>query len=251
MKTSDKILLYSTLSAIGLFVAVDLSLYAKYRSGDILGFETLQEKGYTRHALAGIKWLVIDGPIHTVIRPGETDSLEFDVNKMEDAHVDWFRRGDTLTIVVKNRRVRSAHDNWFSYGDYASVRVYCPPLKGIHINNGVAVLDNEANRKGISASLVIDSTQLWVGVFNSNWDSVYRIEPWDTMSVRGVNSNFILNRQAHVKQLDLSLDDRSEVTDRFSTVDTGFIQGDTNTNVVLRGRNIEKIRLLKAGHTSP
>jgi hypothetical protein len=251
MKTSDKILLYSTLSAIGLFVAVDLLQYAKYRSGDMLGFTALQERDYTRHSLTGIQWLVLDGPIYSTIRPGETDSLEFDVSKAADAHVDWFRKGDTLTIVVRNQRTRSAHDNQFSYGGYSSVRVYCPPLKGIHINNGFAVLDNEVSKPGLSAHVVIDSTQLWVGAFAQDQDFVYRVEPWDTLSVTGVNSNFILNRQVHVKVLGLSMDDRSEMADRYSTVDTGFIKGDTNTIIHLRGRNFEKIRLLKADHTSP
>lgn len=251
MKTSDKILLYSTLSAVGLFVAIDLLQFAKYRSGDILDFQALQQRDYTRHSLAGIHWLVLDGPIRSTLRPSENDSLEFDVNKMQEDRVDWVQRGDTLKISASGMQLRSAHDNWFSFSDYAVVRVFSPQLKGIYVNNGNISLDNEAKKQGLSAHLVIDSTILWVGSFDPVMDTFYTIEPWDTISVRGVNSNFILNKQAHVKELGLVLDDRSEVTDRFAMVDGGFIQGDTNTVINLRGKNFEKVRLLKAGRSSP
>jgi hypothetical protein len=251
MKTSDKLLLFSTLSAIGLFVAVDLVKYAQYRSGDILDFKALQEQDYIRHSMAGIQWLVLDGPIRSTLRPSENDSLEFELPKVEQGRVDWVRRGDTLTISIKDERTRSPHDNWYSYGGYATVRVYTPPLKGIRVNNGHVSLANETNKPGLSAHFVVDSTQLWVGAFTPDWDSVYSVEPWDSISVRGVNSNVILNRQAHVKELALLLDEHSQAEDRFSAVDTGFIQGDTNTIIHLRGKNFEKIRLSRAGRSAP
>jgi hypothetical protein len=251
MKTSDKILLYSTLSAVGLFIATDLLQFAKYRSGDILDFKALQQRDYSRHSLAGIQWLVLDGPIRSTLRPSENDSLEFDVNRMQEEQVDWVRRGDTLTISAGGIRLRDAHDNWFSFEDYVAVRVYSPQLKGIRVNNGIVSLDNEVNRPDLSAHFVIDSTVLWVGGYDRDSDKVYSVEPWDTISVRGVNSSFILNKQAHVKELGLVMDGRSEVTDRLAAVDGGFIQGDSNTVIHLRGRNFEKVRLVKAGRSSP
>jgi hypothetical protein len=251
MKTSDKILLYSTLAAVGLFAASNLAQFAKYRSADILDFKALQQQDYTRHSLAGIQWLVLDGPIRSTLRPSDNDSLDFEVNKMQEAKVDWVRRGDTLVISVRGVRVRGPHDNWFSFLDYVTVRVYSPQLKGIHVNNGSVSLANEMNKPGLSAHFVIDSTQMWVGAFTPEADSVYSVEPWDTISVRGVNSNVILNRQAHVKKLGLLLDDRSQAEDRFSEVDTGFIQGDTNTIIHIRGKNFEKIRLRRTGRSTP
>jgi hypothetical protein len=251
MKTSDKILLYSTLSAVGLFIATDLLQFAKYRSGDILDFKALQQRDYSRHVLAGIQWLVLDGPIRSTLRPGENDSLEFDVNKLQEGHLDWVRRGDTLILSAKGIRLRTAHDNWLAFEDYVAVRVYSPQLKGVYANNGHVSLDNEARRAGLSAHFVIDSTLLWIGAYDRDSDEVYSVEPWDTISVRGVNSSFILNKQAHVKELGLVLDGRSEVTDRLSVVDTGFIQGDSNTVIQLRGKNFDKIRLSRAGRSSP
>jgi hypothetical protein len=251
MKTSDKILLYSTLSAVGLFAAIDLLQFAQYRSGDILDFKALQQRDYTRHSLAGIHWLVLDGPILSTLRPSENDSLEFDVNKMQEAGVDWVRRGDTLTISKKGGRIRSPHDNWYSFMDYTPVHLYTPSLRGIRVNNGNVSLANESGKPGLSAHFVIDSTQMWVGAFMPDADSVYSVEPWDTISVRGANSNFILNRQAHVKELGLLLDNGSQAEDRFSKVDPGFIQGDTNTIIHIRGKNFGKIRLRRADRSTP
>jgi hypothetical protein len=241
MKTSDKILLFSTLGALGLFVTVDLLHYAKYRAGEVLTYKELEAQDYDRHPMNDIHWLVLDGPMRTILRPAE--HFEFDIAKEDESRFYWLRQGDTLQLFTKQRYARDAHQGWIGYFDYPPIRIYCPQLKGIRFNKGFAVLANEEGRKGLTASLTLDSTQLWVGDYYPEHDSVFQTEPWDSISVRAVNSNFVLNRQAHVKTVNLQLDGRSEASDRYSTIDTGYIKGDTGSYFHMRGKNFKKLRL--------
>ncbi len=246
MKTSDKILLFSTLGALGLFITVDLLHYAKYRAGEVLTYKELETQDFDRHPMDGIHWLVLDGPIRTTMRPAE--QFEFDIPKQHESQFYWLRQGDTLQIFSKQRYGRDAHQGWFNYFEYPSVRIYCPQLKGIRFNKGFAILANEEGCKGLNASVTLDSTQLWVGAYYPDHDSVSRTEPWDSINVLAVNSNVVLNKQAHVRAIHLQLDERSEALDRFSTIDTGYIKGDTGTYFYMRGKNFKKLRFDAIDH---
>lgn len=238
MKTSDKIVLYSTVTVFGLMMVVHLLHYVKYRRGEVLDFKEIEEADFTQHSMTGINWLVLDGPMRTTLYPA--DSLRFDLDK-GDARFVYSRIGDTLHVTLNTWEFRGAHDNWYSYQGYPTVHIFFPPLKGIRIRNGFAVLDNEKSRPGVNAAIELDSTQLYVGNYDPNRDSVFSMEPWDTISVQGINCNVIVNKQAHVKALDLRLDAKSEVSDRYSIIDTGFIQADTTSAIHLHGRNLRKI----------
>lgn len=248
MKTSDKILLYTTVSFIGIFVAVDLLHYVNYRRGKIMDFAAIERQDYFSHEEEGIHWLVLDGPMRVSLYPA--DRLKVDIPRSDAAHFQVRRAGDTLIVSFEGVWARGAHDNYSSY-DYPSVPVFFPALKGVRLIKGFAVLDNSEGRNGVSAALELDSTQCWVGRYNMEADTVASVEPWDSISVKGVNCNFIVNRQAHVKVVEVRLDAKSEMSDRFSLIDTGYIQGDSTTTLHLHGRNLNKLRLDEVVHPIP
>jgi hypothetical protein len=248
MKTSDKILLYSSLGVIGLFLALDLVHYASYSRGEILDFAGIEQQDFERHQEEGIRWLVLNGPMRTTFYPA--DRLTIDVDRSRKSQFSFERHGDTLLLSLENAWSRSAHDDFRSYGDYVPVHVFFPALKGIKLIGGFAVLDNEEGRRAPDVALELDSTQCYVGNYDMHADTVYSIEPWDTIKVQGVNCNLIVNRQAHVRALDLRMDANSEVSDRFSRIDTGYIRAESTTTLHLRGENLKKLRL-DAVATSP
>lgn len=248
MKTSDKILLYTTVSFIGIFVVVDLLHLANYRRGKVLDFAAIERQDYETHEEEGIHWLVLDGPMRASLYPA--DRLKVDIPRGSGGHFQIRRAGDTLIVSFEGVWARGAHYDYSSY-DYPFVPVFFPELKGIKLINGFAVLDNSEGRKGVSAALELDSTQCWVGRYDMQGDTVAQVEPWDTLSVKGVNCNFIVNRQAHVKAVDLQLDAKSEMSDRFSLIDTAYIQGDSTTTLHLHGRNFNKLRLDEVVHPIP
>src|SRR5581483_11633457 len=155
MKTSDKIVLYSTLSVFGILAMVHLLHYVKYRRGEILDFNAIEAEDFTQHSMTGINWLVLDGPMHTVLYPA--DSLRFDLDKRGDARFVYSRDGDTLHVAL-DAWARSAHDDWHSYQGYPRVHLFFRELKGIRIRNGYAVLDNERGRPGMNVALKLDSS---------------------------------------------------------------------------------------------
>jgi len=249
MKTSDKILLYTTVSFVGIFIFVDVLHYVNYRRGKVLDFAAIEREDYDVHEEAGIHWLVLDGPMRTNFYAA--DRLKVDLPRFSGVKIDYRRSGDTVFVSLPNAWARTAHDQYASYGDYPGVRVFFPPLKGIRLINGFAILNNEEGRKGVDAALELDSTQCWVGHFDVQADTVAVIEPWDSIIVKGINSNFVVNRQAHVKALELRLDARSEMSDRYSHIDTTFLQGDSTTFVHLRGQNFKTLHLDEVEHPTP
>jgi hypothetical protein len=239
MKTSDKILLFSTFGAFGLFIVSDLLHYFSYRSGDVLRFQDIEHLDFTPHVVEGVHWLVLDGPMQTTFYPA--DRLRVDVDKEAEPKISYERQGDTMFVRCREHNARSAHDQVPSYEGYVPVHVFCPALKGIRIKNGFATLDNEEGHRAMNVSLQLINTQLWVGSFSIG--STTTVEPWDTISVRGSNCEVALNFQAHVKMIDLRVDGNSVVWDHMSLVDSGYIHSDPGTLLHLQGRNVKKIRL--------
>jgi hypothetical protein len=246
MKTSDKILLYSASFALTAFVGTNLLHYAKYRAGDILDAKAINAQDYASHTLAGIHSIVLDGPMRATLYP--SDHLEFDLPRNAEGAFEYRQQGDSLILFSRDRKARDPHDNWYSYQDYPQVHIYFPRQAYIHIRNGFASLSNEEDRKEVSASFLLESSQLWVGAYRPLADTIYAIEHFDSLRVSAINSNIIFNKQSHIAHLDLRLDDRSDAEDRFSSIDSAVYLVDSNTNLRIRGKNSKKIRFATIDH---
>jgi len=249
MKTSDKIILFSVLTGLGLFGAIHLLQYARYRSGDILTYKDLDRQDFAPHAGTQPLWLILDGPMHASLFA--SDSFHFDLARRDLSSFHYRQSGDSLIIEGDRRLIKNPHQGWNDYWHFPAINIYCPVLRGIRIRNGFAVLQNEQGRRGVTASLELDSTQLWVGAYNEDRDSVIQTEPYDSISIKAINSSIVLNRQAYVKSVDLRLDDRSDFVDRFSSFDTARIMGEKNTGIHLKGSNFKKIRWDVPDHPTP
>ena len=249
MKTSDKILLCTTLGFVGIFVVIDLLHYANYVRGKVLDFAAVEREDYVQHTEEGINWLVLDGPMRTSFYPAE--QLKIDVDSSVASKINFQRIADTLFVSFPYQRSRGAHDYYQSYGNYPSVYVFSSKLKGIRINKGFAILDNAAGLGGLDAALELDSTQCWLGHYDDETDSAAGIEPWDTVRIKAVNASFVLSHQAHVKVLDLVLDTKSEVADYNSAIDSARIAADSNTAIHFHGRNFKKLHFDAIVHPTP
>lgn len=249
MRTSDKLLLCTTASFIGIFIMIDLLHYVNYARGNVLDFAAMEQQDYVLHEEDGIHWLVLDGPMATSFYPAK--KLKIDIDKSVASKIVFKRIGDTLFVSFPHQRARGAHDYYSSYGNYPSVCVFFPPLKGIRINKGFATLDNAGGVSGLDAALELDSTQCWMGHYDNEADTVPNAEPWDTIRVKGVNANFVLSPQAEVKVLQLALDARSEAADFNCTIDSVSIAADSNTAIHFHGRNFKKLHVDAVVHPTP
>ena len=249
MKTSDKIILFSTLTALGALGGVQLLQYAQLQAGNILTEKSLNREDFVSTHLPQPARLILEGPMRAFLFPSDSFHLDIDINAVDALH--YHQAGDSLVIEGDKRLKKSPHQGWFDYTGFPTIHIYTSSLRDIRVNNGFVVLQNGEGRPGINATLDLDSTQLWVGAYDPEKDSAYRTEPYDSITIRAVNSAVVLNRQAYVKALDLRLDDRSDIVDRYSRFDTAHIRGDKNTNIQIRGSSFSKIRWEMPDHSTP
>lgn len=249
MKTSDKIILFSTLTTLGIFGGVQILQYAQLRAGDILTVKDLNRKDFVSTHLPRPARLILEGPMRAFLIPSDSFHLDIAIDAVAAFH--YHQAGDSLIIEGDKRLKKSPHQGWFDYTGFPTIHIYTPRLRDIRVNNGFVVLQNEEGRPGISATLDLDSAQLWVGAFDQEKDTVFRTEPYDSITIRAVNSAVVLNRQAYVKALDLRLDNRSDIVDRYSRMDTAHIRGEKNTYIQIRGSSLSKIRWEIPDHSTP
>jgi hypothetical protein len=249
MKTSDKIILFSTLTALGIFGGVQFLQFARFRAGDILTVKDLDREDFVSTTLPRPASLLLEGPMRAFVLPADSFHFSIDINEVAAFH--YHQAGDSLVIEGDKRLKKSPHQGWFDYMGFPTIHIYTPRLKNIRVNNGFVVLQNDEGRAGISVALDLDSSQIWVGAYNADRDSVVQTEPYDSITIHAVNSAVILNRQAQVKALDLWLDDRSDIVDRWSRLDTAHIRGEKNTYIQIRGRSLSKIRWEIPDHSTP
>ncbi len=84
MKTSDKILLTSALSSIGILGLVHLTLFAEYKRGDILTEKGIHAEDFRRVDIPAPEYVSVHGLFRVDIIPSDTFYIEFEKN---DQHV--------------------------------------------------------------------------------------------------------------------------------------------------------------------
>ncbi len=240
MKTSDKIILFSMLALLAIFITIHWQLFAAYKAGIILTQKDLDRDDFAPQSGEQPTTLILEGPIRTDIIP--SDKWHFDFDKQDIKRLHYRQSGDSLIISTDDYLQKNPHLVWVEFMSYPLVHVYCPTIKGIRVRSGFAVLRTITNQPDINASFDLDRAQLWIGSFNPNDDLSIPMETYDSINIRAINSSIIFNRQCHVKSFDLRADDQTEIRARFPVIDTAHILGGKNTAIFLRGLNFNKIR---------
>ena len=173
MKTSDKIILSVTVTALTLFALVDFLHFAKYRKGEIMHYKDILATGYNRQHFEGVHWLVLDGPIRTTVYP--SDDMDLYTQKANSKEFLYMRNGDTLTVRTVHQGARDAHLDWYTYTVYPRLEVFTPALKGVHVKRGFVTLSNDKGQSHLSGDFRLDSAQLWIGAYDPNYDMAWRI----------------------------------------------------------------------------
>lgn len=243
MKTSNKLLLSFLTVAIVLFVGVHLALYASYRHGNIRTESELDASRFNRFSLSTPGWLVLEGNLRVRIIP--SDHFQIDLDKTGRA-LGYRKDGDTLIISGNKSRIKNPHGSWSDYWNLPLVNVYSPALKGIRVEDGYVSLTNRENFTGLAASLMLTDAQLWIGAFDPLKDTADKIEPFDSIRIDAKNSSIVVNRQSLVHKISVRLDDVSEITDRFSEIDTGWIDANRYSKIYMTAANFNKISVFLA-----
>ncbi|MDR3713593.1 MAG: hypothetical protein P4L51_12300 [Puia sp.] len=240
MKTSNKLILFFFISAVAIFGAIHLALFANYRKGAIHTRKEIEQARLTRFPMQTPKWLSLKGHLHVTIIP--SDSFYIELNKDFEG-VGYSQEGDSLVITGILRGDRNPHGSWNEYWNLPPVNVYSPGLDGIRAENCYLALSNEKDKPGLAASVLLKNAQLWIGAFDPIKDSVFGRETFDSLFIDEVNSNVGINRQSVVHSISVRLDDVSEIIDRFSRIDTGEIAAGRYSKICMTAANFNRIRV--------
>jgi len=258
MKTSDKILLISSLSSIGIFGLVHLALYAKYRRGDILMEKTLHAQQLAVHPMSAPRWLVVSGLLRTHIIPSDSFAIEFlgdldDVRMMRPKQPGglfpekttepfYHREGDTLFIEGdKSQDIDQRYANQMMQGPFPVVNVYCRGLELIEMQGGQITLVGGTRARPASVNLAIRNGILWVGQNHSRFDKDYP-DLFDTVQFRASGSTVMLNNPVMAARLQASLTNHSVMDDRNIDIGQLALDCDSSSKAGFTGKNLKKLR---------
>ena len=258
MKTSDKILLISSLSSIGIFGLVHLALYAKYRRGDILMEKNLHAQQLAVHPIPAPRWLVVRGLLRTHIIPSDSFAIEF-LDGMDEVRrirlkqagglfpekVEepfYHREGDTLFIEGdKGQEIDQQFASQMRPAPFPIVNVYCRGLELIEMEGGQITLVGGTRARPAGANLAIRNGVLWVGQYHSQADKDYP-DLFDTVQVRASGSTVMLNNPVMVARLQANLTNHSLIDDRNIDIGQLALNCDSTSKVSFTGKNLQKLR---------
>jgi hypothetical protein len=240
MKTSNKLILFFFLSAIAILGAIHLALFSKYRRGLIETEKELNEEQFNSFRMQAPKWLSLNGHLHVNIIPSDSFHISLDKNARG---LGYRLQGDTLIITGNTEGDKNPHGSWNEYWNLPRVNIFCTGLSGIRVVNSYVAITNEKGKAGVAAFFTLKDAQLWIGAFDPVKDSVFNTEPFDSIVVGETNSTVVINRQSLVHKLSVQLDNVSEITDRFSRIDTGRIVAGRYSKIYMTAANFNKIGL--------
>ncbi len=240
MKTSNKLILISSLSALGVFGAVHLALLSNYRNGRIHSEDEMNQDRFTAYHMSEPAWLSLKGQMHADIIPSDSFHIELEKNV---PGLTYRMEGDSLIISGPSSEGVNPHGSWNEYWQWPRVYIFYSRLKNIRAEGSYLAYGNPEGTPGQSARFMLKDAQLWIGAFNPQVDSVFLNERFDSIQIGETNSTVVLNRQAQVARLSTRLDNQSEIIDRYCRIDTGWMVAAPYAKIYLMGRNFNKISL--------
>jgi hypothetical protein len=248
MKTSNKLLLIFFLSALGIFGAVHLALYAKYSTGDISvehadELQTIDTKG------SAPAFLSLKGNLNVRIIASDTFSVEW--TKQDGEKISKRLSGDSLIISADMNVMRDPHNQWQQFDDFPWLTVHCGPLKKMQLSGVLALMKGGPSYGKLALAMWLTDTQLLMGEPDDQGPDVQKIglgketghprEFYDSIDIHSVNSNLIMNDNTVIHDLHMQLDDRSELHENNAEIDRPEIRYGDHSRITLSGANLRKL----------
>jgi hypothetical protein len=249
MKTSNKILLISSLSALGIFGAVHLALYAKYARGDFSSGSP-DEKMTTLFAGPAPAVLYLEGSLNVRFLP--SDSFSVECAKADEDRINMRQSGDSFHVIGDTNITRNPHTSWQQFDYFPWVTVHCGRSKKIQLSGVIALIKGTSSAGSFALELGITNTQLVMGEPDDNAPGIHKLalgaqtgrklEFYDKLDIRSVNSNVVMNANSVIRDLDIQLDDRSEMHDFDAQIDSPLISYSAHSQIDLSGANFKKLK---------
>jgi hypothetical protein len=264
MKTSDKLLLILLLSALGIFGAVHLALYARYRQGNFLGEKELNEQGFIKYRGPAPVALSLKGNMIVRIIPSDNFSVEIEkdgggpgqdgglngpkaviegVEAAGSRKLSYHADGDTLIIRGNPFPEIDPHGAWQSYFNFPRVNIYAGQLKSIRVSGGMVDLKGEERPGQFHTALFFRNALCWIGESDENYNWKWSPAYYDSVRIQADNSKLVLHANATIKKLTVQLDDGSEIDELKARVDHSSIACSANSRINMTGATLKNLRL--------
>jgi hypothetical protein len=254
MKTSDKLLLTFSLSSLGIFGLVHLSLYAKYNRGDFTTPHTPQEINkdqFSRHPMPAPGFISVVGLLRVNIIPSDTFAIELENQNNDGPHVvlngielkaSYHLDGDTLIINGVNHLDKISEmvqNNSGVVGALPQVNIYCRRLKMITAENAYLTVTGEDHPVMSTASLLIKDAICLIGTIHA--ESQSPAIHYDSHRIASVNSTVKLRKNVDIKRLGIQLDDNSLLEDGRDNIGRQHFEYTDRSSFHLSGRNLKRL----------
>ena len=258
MKTSNKLLLTAALSSLGILGLVHLTLYAKYKSGEILTEKDLHAEQFTVYKMAAPEYLSVHGMLRVHIIPSDSFYLEVEKNPGFPpagpilvvkgvriggaAAIAYHVEGDTLSITGDTVGNIDLHENPTILRNLPQVNIYCRHIKEMKLAKGQVILDGDRSPVSSFNRLVLTDALLWIGQFGE-WEGSRDVQPayYDSLSIQAENSTVLLNRYAEVRVLQAGLTGTSELLDEDANIEKPYIRCGEITKLHLTGQTMQRL----------
>lgn len=232
MRTSNKIILGIFVAPLIVLAALNLTLYAKYKSGNYVTMEHGNENRVMRLVFTHVMSVAVYGLDNFSIVPADTAALE--IEKQDNNRLRYVVQGDSL--VIHGDSLAESKDN--GGRNYRSVKLYLPGDASIIAHNSDVDID------GSKDSLKASSYHFYLNQnssFNTREHEQGNARFFKSLQLQATGSSDItLHAGIRVRQLMLQLE-ASEFKDEGASVDSVSVIADKKSLLTLRGDKIQRL----------
>ena len=229
MKTSNKILIGSFLTALLILTSVHVALYAKYKKGDytLMTDDNLWPIDLSTHLLKDVKYVSLNNIGNISIRTADTSKLMYDtVEKGDEDGLTFTQKGDTLVVSGKS----NSGGNWYRRTELSLSEGMQVSMKqtGAHVRKSKLATP-------ISISFSLDDSFI---EFNEREEDAVS---YGIVRINAINDSKIELRKIKINQLQINLKG-SSLEEKNLTADSVRISADNTSSVKLGGENLTKAK---------
>lgn len=236
MKTSNKILLGTVVTAALILTAIHVALYAKYKRGDLVTVQQLHEERYDKHVMSGVTKINVSGLANFEVIPSDTLRLEIE-KQDKKPEITFEQRGDSL--IIKGGTIYTKTN-----GEVDKTRSYYSTILYLPSNTSLSINECEARIKGTADTLkaVAYTIEAWNSSLNFGETRNGKPNGSYFKSINAVadKSNVLFFNDVMIGNLSLSLVN-GETEDQGMQVEIFSLNADSNSTVSLKGTNLKKL----------
>jgi len=233
MKTSNKIILAIIIVPLLVVTLVNITVYAKYKAGDMVSAGSADDKRYTRTSFQNIRHIAIYALNNCRIVP--SDSLLLQIQKEASGSLRYEVHGDSLVIhgEPQNGSGRGIEPGERNFQD---VKLFVPLMASILVDNSSVELSGNADSAKAASYVFSVVNRGSIQVRNSE-----KLVYFKGLSIQASKANGIeLTAETRVEDLQLSIVG-GEFADNGASIQQLTIHADKESRLSLTGDNLQRV----------